>query len=267
VVQDAHAVVTASTTMMRALQAAHPAVDAGKFVTIHNGFDADDLPERPARRPGTPFRIVFTGVWKHGYNPSELYDSLDWLRRSQPQILDGIEVVAAGFVPGEARRRGLSALIHEVGIVPHHEAVALMQSADLLYLSHVDPERQWVVPGKLYEYLASGSPVMALTHPDKETARIIGQVGGGVVISPDDPGTLYHALREVCRTKTFAAPPRHDAALAMFERRRLTAQLAAVLDDACYTTRSTRAGSSADSPTRSSYAGSTSAQPATRVVS
>lgn len=267
VLHDAQAVVTASATMLRALTAAHPQVDEHKFVTIHNGFDADDLRERPARQPGQPFRIVFTGVWKDGYNPSELYDSLDWLRRSQPRLLDGIEVVAAGFPPGEARRRGLGDIIREIGVVAHHDAVALMQSADLLYLSHVDPERQWVVPGKLYEYLASGSPVMALTHPHKETAQIIGKVGGGVAISPDDPGTLYHTLREVCRLKRFAVPPRNDAALAMFERRRLTAKLAAVLDDACYTTRSTRAGSSAGSPTRSSYAGSTSAQPATRVVS
>lgn len=267
VVERAHTVVTASATMTRCLSAAHPHVDDRKFVTIHNGFDAADLRPRPVREAGQTFRIVFAGVWKEGYNPSELYDSLDWLRRSQPHILDGVEVTAAGFPPGEARRRGLGAIIKEVGIVGHREAVALMQSADVLYLSHVDPDRQWVVPGKLYEYLASGSPVMALTHPDKETAQIIRAVGGGVAISPEDPGTLYHALGEVCRLKTFETPPRNQEALASFERRQLAAKLASVLNEACYTTRSTRAGSSAGSPTRSSYAGSTSAQPATRVVS
>ena len=268
VVEAAHTVVTTSNTMMRWLMAAHPHVDERKFATIHNGFDADDLPDRPPRATDRPFRIVFTGVWKDGYNPAELYESIDWLRRSQPQHLEGIEVVAAGFAPGEARRRGLSAIIKEPGVVSHRRAVELMQSADLLYLSHVDAARQWVVPGKLYEYLASGSPLLALTHPDRETAQLIAMVGGGTVVSPEDPGALYQALGDICRTKRFVVPPRQPAALAMFERRQLTAKLAAVLDRA-YTTRSSGAGSSADSDstTLNSYAGSTSAHPATRVVS
>jgi glycosyltransferase involved in cell wall biosynthesis len=266
VLHEARTVVTASASIMRALRNAHPDVAPDKFVTIHNGFDAADMSTRPERTPQRPFRIVFTGVWKDGYNPADLYDSIDWLRRANPRLLDGVEVMAAGFTPGEARRRGLSSIIIELGVVPHRQAVDLMQSADLLYLSHVDLDRQWVVPGKIYEYLASGTPVLALTHPGRETAQILEAVGGAVVVSPDDPGTLYQVLGDICRTKTFNAPPRKAAALAQFERQALTARLAAVLDDA-YTTRSKRAGSSAGSPTRSSYTGSTSAQPATRVVS
>jgi glycosyltransferase involved in cell wall biosynthesis len=259
-------VVCASASIGRALRDAHPDAVQEKFVTIHNGFDRTDLKPRPDTHQRRRFRIVFTGVWKDLYNPVELYESISWLRRSHPHLLEGIEVITAGFAPGEARRRGLSTIITELGIVSHRQAVELMQSADLLYLSHVDPDRQWAVPGKLYEYLASGSPVLALTHPHKETAQIINTVGGGVVISPDDPGTLYQALRDICRTQAFVVPPPSAAALAAFERQALTAKLAAVLDRA-YTTRSKRAGSSADSPTRNSYAGSNSAQPATRVVS
>jgi glycosyltransferase involved in cell wall biosynthesis len=266
VVNEAHTVVCASASIGRALRDAHPDAVQEKFVTIHNGFDRTDLKPRPDTHQRRRFRIVFTGVWKDLYNPVELYESISWLRRSHPHLLEGIEVITAGFAPGEARRRGLSTIITELGIVSHRQAVELMQSADLLYLSHVDPDRQWAVPGKLYEYLASGSPVLALTHPHKETAQIINTVGGGVVISPDDPGTLYQALRDICRTQAFVVPPPSAAALAAFERQALTAKLAAVLDRA-YTTRSKRAGSSADSPTRNSYAGSNSAQPATRVVS
>ena len=232
VVESATAVVTASASIGRWLASAHPSADPEKFVAIHNGFDAADFAEAVERPRGRRFRIVFTGVWKEGYNPGELYDSIDWIRRSSPQLLDDVEVVAAGFAPGEARRRGLGDYITERGVVTHDEALSLMRTADLLYLSHVDPERQWVVPGKLYEYLASGTPVLALTDPGRETAQIINRVGGGVAISADDPGTLFQLLAEVCRTKSFAVPPRNPDALASFERRHLTAKLAAVLEDA-----------------------------------
>ena len=232
VLECATTVVTASASIGRQLAAAHPAVSPDKFVTIHNGFDAADFAAEPVRSRVKRFRIVFTGVWKEGYNPAELYDTIDWIRRSRPALLDDVEVVAAGFTPGEARRRGLAACIDERGVVSHDEALSLMRSADLLYLSHVDRQRQWVVPGKLYEYLASGSPVLALTHPDKETAKIIEAVGGGVVLSPDDPGKLFQAIAEACRVGRFEVPARNAAALAAFERRQLTAKLAAVLEDA-----------------------------------
>lgn len=258
VIESATAIVTASTGIARQLAATHPSVSEDKFVPIHNGFDAADFAE-PAERPRTTrFRIVFTGVWKDGYNPAELYDSIDWIRRSRPALLEDVEVIAAGFTPGEARRRGLTNYIDERGVVSHDEALSLMRSADILYLSHVDPERQWVVPGKLYEYLASGSPVLALTDPEKETARIISRVGGGIALSPDDPGTLFQALAEALRTRTLVVPERNPDALAAFERRQLTAKLAAVLEDAAshvqlhHTALRIGAGSSTVLATRSS---------------
>ena len=241
VVADAHTVVTATTSMIRLMANTHPDQPDEKFVAIHNGFDAADLPAPPPRLPGQPFRIAFTGVWKNRYNPSDLYDSIDWIRRARPGLLDGVEVIAAGFPPGEARRRGLDSVIHESVFLPHPQAVALMQSSDVLFLPHTDPTRQWAVPAKMYEYLASARPVLALTDPDKETAQILRQVGGGIALSPEDPGTLYRALSEICATKRFDAPPRNLDALAMFERRQLTAKLAAILDGAYEASHAARA--------------------------
>jgi glycosyltransferase involved in cell wall biosynthesis len=268
VVDQATYVVAASGGIARQLAAAHADIDPGKFVTIHNGFDPVDLDVSPAPRTAERrFRIVFTGVWKDGYNPAELYDAIDWIRRTAPALLESVEVITAGFAPGEARRRGLGNHITERGVVPHREAVALMRSADLLYLSHVDRARQWVVPGKLYEYLASGVPVLALTPADDETARIISRVGGGVALSPDHPGAFREALAEACRRQSFAVPPRNAGALAAFERRNLTGRLAATLDDAWHQTTRSRRAESSDGETSISYAGSTSEHPMTRVVS
>jgi len=87
------------------------------------------------------------------------------------------------------------------------------------------------VPGKLYEYLASGTPVLALTPPDRECGRIIRSVGGGVAISPDDPGNLYYALLDICRTRTVHVPERNMAELDRFDRRHLAGRLADVLTD------------------------------------
>lgn len=232
VVEQASSVVTVSDTFTRRLRAAYPDMDDAKFQTIHNGFDPEDL-VRPVIEPDRKFRIAFVGVWKAGYNPSPLYDVIDWLKRSRPHLLDGIEVIAAGFDSGEARRRGLSDHITEVGVLPHRDAVALMHSADVLFMTNADGARQQLaVPGKLYEYLATGRPVLALTHPDGDAGRFLKLTGGGVAIAPDDPGLLLEAVATACRTRRLDVPPLDRNALASFERVNLTRRLADLLDDA-----------------------------------
>lgn len=231
VVEHAASVITVSPTMTKRLVAAYPELDADKFVTIFNGFDPADL-DTPSSQPHANFRIVFAGVWKEGYNPSPLYDVIEWLKRTTPELLAGVEVVAAGFEPGEAARRGLAQHITEVGVLSHQEAVSLMHSADVLFLTNGDGARQQLgLPGKMYEYLATGRPVLALTHPDGDAGRIIRHVGGGVAVSQDDPGVLLEVITRACRNRSLRTPPLDRDALAAFERPNLARRLALLLDE------------------------------------
>jgi glycosyltransferase involved in cell wall biosynthesis len=230
VVEHAASVITVAPTMTKRMIAAYPELDPDKFVTIFNGFDPSDLGS-PAPQAKTRFRIVFAGVWKEGYNPSPLYDVIDWMKRTAPEALNGVEVIAAGFEPGEAARRGLSSHITEPGVLSHQDAVSLMHSADVLFLTNGDGARQQLgLPGKMYEYLATGRPVLALTHPDGDAGRIIQQVGGGVAISQDDPGQLLEVIKRACVDRSLPTPPLNRDALASFERPNLAKRLASLLD-------------------------------------
>jgi len=231
VVEHASAVTTVAPTMTRRLIAAYPELCAAKFHTLFNGFDPPDL-AAPARAPHAKFRIAYAGVWKEGYNPSPLYDVIEWLKRSSPEVLADVEVIAAGFEPGEAARRGLGEHITETGVLSHQDAVSLMHSADILFLTNGDGARQQLgLPGKMYEYLATGRPVLALTHPDGDAGRIIQQVGGGVAVAQDDPGLLLELIRTACRRRELVVPPLNRDALSRFERPNLARQLAALLDE------------------------------------
>lgn len=261
VVEHAAAVITVSPTMTKCLVAAYPELDPAKFVTIFNGFDPADL-GTPAPQPHANFRIVFAGVWKEGYNPSPLYDVIGWLKRASPELLAGVEVVAAGFAPGEAARRGLAEHITEVGVLSHQDAVSLMHSADVLFLTNGDGARQQLgLPGKMYEYLATGRPVLALTHPDGDAGRIIQQVGGGMAVPAEDPGVLLQVITQACRDRSLPTPPLDRRALAAFERPNLTRQLASLLDGVSgramaragdHTARTARAGLAPGAVTESS---------------
>lgn len=232
VVRQAASVIAVSRTMTERMQAAHPDVDAAKFVTIPNGFDPPDLVSHAVARPSR-FRIVYAGVWKAGYGPDALYDAIDRLRRVSPQTLADVEVVAAGFTPGEAARRQLSAHIREAGVLSHRDAVALMHSADILFLPNGDGARQQLgLPGKMFEYLATRRPVLAVTARDGDAGALIQRLGGGVVVDPASGDELLRLLAEACRAGRLAVPPIDPVALAAFERVALTRRLSAVLDRA-----------------------------------
>lgn len=234
VLRSSTAVTTVTDEVAQQLRelAPHP---APRVVTIPNGYDPQDLAHAVPYPPPAPgvFRIVYTGVvWKSGYNPFGIYDALAILREEAPDVARRIELVTAGFPPGEAPRRGVSELVTELGTVSHEVALGIMASADLLALpvgQHVHQRVQ--VPGKLYEYLAIGRPVLALTTADGATGRLLQQAGGGVVLSTFDPKEIARVLARLVREGTASrVPPLDRAFVQQFDRRALTERLAAVLD-------------------------------------
>ena len=230
VVAQASAVVSVSGTLTQMLREAHREIDQTKFITVTNGFDPPDL-VTPTPKPANKFRIVYTGVWKEGYNPSRLYDALEGILRSSPQVLRNTEVIMAGFDAGEAVRRGLGAHVTEVGRLSHQDAVALMYSADLLFFATADGcYQRLALPGKMYEYLATGRPVLAVAHPEGDVAGLLGRVGNGMVIPSSDSQMLEEVLRRACVAGKLEVPPLDREALSSFERPNLARKLAAVLD-------------------------------------
>jgi hypothetical protein len=51
------------------------------------------------------------------------------------------------------------------------------------------------IPAKLYEYMATGRPVLALAEPGGETAELVTRSGAGVAVRADDRNGIALALR------------------------------------------------------------------------
>ena len=54
----------------------------------------------------------------------------------------------------------------------------------------------YVVPSRLYGILAAGRPVIVAADDESETARVVREVGCGVVIPPGGPELLPAAIRD-----------------------------------------------------------------------
>lgn len=109
-----------------------------------------------------------------------------------------------------------------------------MKAADLLFMPVGGGKRERLhLPGKLYEYAAAGKPILALTHPDGESASFLSQVGGGVVLPPNDQHALRRLLQQLSSQKSLPVPPQDRTKLESFQRNSLAERLASVLTRVC----------------------------------
>jgi glycosyltransferase involved in cell wall biosynthesis len=257
----ASAIVMSTPEAVRRLLAAFPRLCDRPVVAIPNGFAAEDFEgARPGRSDGT-YRIVHTG-----YLHTELglqqrrsqpirralggsVPGLDILTRSHvylvkavnlllegdPSLAGIVELHLAGVMTEadrEVARRCPAATLH--GYVTHAESIELMRSADLLFLPMQNLPlgvRATIVPGKTYEYLASGAPILAAV-PDGDARDILQRAGNAILVRPDDVAGMSAAIRSELDRLRAGAPPRtpDPALVARFEYGRLAAELAAVFD-------------------------------------
>src|SRR5262249_23134834 len=120
--------------------------------------------------------------------------------------------------------------VTELGPVPHGQAVTLMKQADLLYL--MVPTGYYAtasLPGKLFEYLGCGRPILAVVPEASEVSRVLGETGGGMRAEPGDVPGLARTLLAWLRGEAQMAPPR---GIDRYSRAAITRRLASVLEAA-----------------------------------
>ena len=247
-----------------ALKDAFPSLRTKKVITITNGFDRDDFAGQIAPRDDSKFRIIHTGYF-HTDSGMQLRKrkfyrllggaepGVDILTRShtvllqaiarwcerRPEVRSDLDIVFAGKSSEQdqavARDSRVSELIRFTGYVPHEQSVNLVRAADLLFLPMTDlpaGRRSRIVPGKTYEYLAAGRPILAAV-PEGDAKDFVSQSGMGMTCQPGDIQGIIQILDGVYsnwKTKNQGALVFNDAFVERFERRNLTRELAAGFD-------------------------------------
>ncbi len=210
--------------------------------TIRNGFEEEDFAGAPPPRDPTVFRLVHAGtVYGARQDTTTLFRALSRVRAEGAFGARVVEVLLAGKVDphtlAAAREAGCEGTLRPTGFVTHAEAVRLSRSATvnlLLVWSAPGPVRDSVCPGKMYEEMAAGRPILALSRPDGEAARLLRETGGALVADFDDEAAIADALRRLAAADAagdalLAVPPR-TGDLSRFTRRAAAARYAALLD-------------------------------------
>ena len=132
-----------------------------------------------------------------------------------------------------ARKYKVHHLVSHLGYFAHKDAVTEILAAHALALFITSESHlvRGVPTGKIYEYLASGKPILAMA-PDGAASDLIRQYGRGQTIAPDDVGQIAEVLETLIKQYEAGDLPTFpvDAEdIRPFSRVQLTEQLAEIL--------------------------------------
>lgn len=203
-----------------------PDVVSRLITTIPSGFEPEDFQAVPAAAREEPmFRIVHAGglYAELGYSHRRtrllrrmaggtpvpgvdflprshlvLIDAIDRLLTAEPGLRSSLEVCLAGVMSAtDLRIAASSPVVRVAGFQPHRETVSLLKSADLLFLPMHDLPagvRAGLIPGKTYEYLAAGRPILAAV-PEGDARDLLEESGAAIICPPSDAGAIAMHIR------------------------------------------------------------------------
>lgn len=207
---------------------------------IYNGFDPADYGDLPAAvDTDGAFTLVYAGILYPGRSPAPLMRAAHEALEAGDIPRDMIRLRFAGVFdyPGRddharlVRELDLGDVVEVLGHLPHRRALSLMAAADgLMIIGDTAPTAGEYIPGKIYEYMALGKPVVGTLMPG-EARDILESTGASHLADPDDVSALRGHLvelygrwrtNELCGARR--APPR------IYHRDHQAGQLAWVLD-------------------------------------
>ncbi len=202
---------------------------------ITNGYDETDFDDAVVERDGY-FNLTHTGLFASDGNPETLWKVLAEKCSKDPEFRKSLRIRLVGKTDREViqaiEAAGLAANLVDNGYQPHEVAVKEQKCATVLMLPlRKEPEYKATLPGKLFEYLASGNPILGIGQPDGAMASVVNEAGAGIAADWDDEKTIAVYI-DLCWEKFKAGEPLAAAGdIDRFSRRRLTARLAALMDE------------------------------------
>lgn len=205
------------------------------YDVVTNGYDLEDI-SGIGEEPDSKFSIAHIGSMAKSRNPENLWKALAILSDEVEGFKDNLHIELVGTVDHAIieliEKNGLRSVLNQTGYIPHADIIRIQKHARILLLIINDtPNAKVILPGKFFEYMASGRPILCIGPHDGDAADIIRETSTGQVA---DKENLQEILK-VVRSMYTAYQTNRDIQVAQnidrFSRKELTRQMAQLLNE------------------------------------
>ncbi len=229
VLAHADAVLVTSPETKRLFSAKNPTLPAAKFHVLPNGYDESDF-RRPSQPPADCLRITHTGTITELYHVNRLLEAVAAGAAAHPAVPLRLRFVGqvSAQLHGQIAAAGLNHITEYLDFVPHEQSVAYLMESSVLLMAIPDvPRNLGILPGKVFEYLAAGKPILCVGPAGSDADNLLRECGAGQAL-PYEDAALMRATLEALVTRWQQHPNLDLPALgtARYSRRGLTEVLA-----------------------------------------
>lgn len=219
-------IVTSKTTKVE-----FEALTTKPIAVITNGFDVEKVEKQPL---DSKFSLAHIGSFLSARNPQILWESLVELIAEIPEFKSHLELKLIGAVSQEVLDAisdfGLNTYLNSLGYVSHEEAIAHQRKSQVLLLIEIDSdETRSIIPGKLFEYMVSNRPIIAIGPNGSDFAEIITETNTGVFFDYSEKMKLKSLILDFYNQYLEGKLQSHGVGLQKYSRKNLTEQLVKLL--------------------------------------
>lgn len=205
------------------------------YDVITNGYDPDDF-NLSDQKVTAAFELTHIGSLNKDRNPELLWSTLAEICSENESFDNDIRLRFIGkcdiSLVHDLEKYRLMSRTEMIDHMPH-EAV-LKESAGsqvLLLLLNNTPNVMGIVPGKIFEYLATRRPLFCMGPTEGDSARIIREAKAGIVCNFDDKPAIKNALLELYKQYKEGSLQNQKGEIDSFSRKGLTGKIATLLNE------------------------------------
>jgi glycosyltransferase involved in cell wall biosynthesis len=208
------------------------ALTARPIEVITNGYDVEKIEKQSL---DTKFTLAHIGSFLSERNPRILWKALKELIRENEDFKNDFRLKLIGATSQEVldtiAEFKLTDYVQDLGYVSHQEAVEQQRKSQVLLLIEIDSEdTRSIIPGKLFEYMVSERPIIAIGPEGSDFAGIITETNTGVFFTYDEKERLKELLLKYHQEYQNQNLKVHAVGLQKYSRKNLTGQLVQILN-------------------------------------
>ncbi|BAO56449.1 glycosyltransferase family protein [Nonlabens marinus] len=201
------------------------------ITVITNGYD---MKTNSSKAPDGKFTLSHIGTLLADRDPLMLWKTLSELVTEDPEFSQDFELQLAGNVSktviSSIKVAGLGSHLKLLGYVDHDHAVQLMFESQVLLLIEINSlMTKAIIPGKLFEYLASRRPIIGIGPEDSDIEQILKETDAGHYFTYDG-ANLKQQIRQFYQSYKKEKLEGNSSDISKYHRKQLTQQLVDLLN-------------------------------------
>ena len=211
---------------------------AKDVAVITNGYDFDNSMQSNCQNHTSTFTMSHIGIVGANRNPEMFWQSIADIVETFPETSPkpSIKIRLIGQIDNTVlesiKRHNIKNYVEITPYIPHNQVVEEQTKSDVLLLFvNNTPNAKGILTGKIFEYMASGRPILCIGPEDGDSARILNETQTGITVDFNDKEKMKAIILDMMQKhQDNQLVTKHNEAVEQYSRRNLTQKYAELLN-------------------------------------